>query len=195
MIHKIPVILASKSPRRKQLLEDAGFEVEVMIKEVDESYPIDMPVEDVAEFIAEKKADAFSDLIDADHFIITADSIVVKDGKIYGKPSDKADAIQILNILQGSIHQVYTGVCIRKEGRMYTFTELANVTMEAMTLDEIEYYLDLCQPYDKAGAYGIQDWIGLCKVSKIEGTMSNIMGLPIYKIYQIIQNWQNIISK
>lgn len=194
MLHKIPVILASKSPRRKHLLEDAGFDVEVMIKEVDESFPIDMPVQDVAEFIAKKKADAFSDLKDADHFIITADSIVVKDGKIYGKPDDKADAIQILNILQGSVHQVYTGVCIRKQGKVHSFTELADVTMEAMSREEIEFYLDLCQPYDKAGAYGIQDWIGLCKVSKIEGTMSNIMGLPIYKIYQIIQNWQNIVS-
>jgi septum formation protein len=187
----IKVLLGSQSPRRHQLLQGLGYDVETKVVDIDESFPDSLPLHMVAEYIASKKADAYSFLDDGNRFIVTADSIVVLGEKIFGKPKDFEEAMTILAHLQGRTHLVYTGVSIQKSNKRVTFTEVANVQMASMNEEEIRYYLGSAKPFDKAGSYGIQDWIGLAKVIKIEGTFANIMGLPVHKVYEIIQNWQN----
>lgn len=184
------IILASKSPRRKQLLEQAGFNIEIKTKEVEENYPPDMPAHEVAPFLAEKKAMACSDfLIDKKDILLAADSIVILNNKIYGKPKDRADAIQILKELSGSVHQVITGVCLLSQHKKRIFSSISDVHMQPLSDNEIHYYIDKFQPYDKAGSYAIQEWIGLCKISKIEGTYSNIMGLPMEMVYRELEGF------
>ncbi len=179
-----PIILASKSPRRQALLKEAGFQFEVRTRSIDEDFPADMAVSEVAEFIAQNKAEAVKDWIKGEEIIITADSIVILDNKIYGKPKDKAHAVEILKALSGSVHQVITGVCIlSKEGRR-SFSDVAHVHFEELTDAEIDFYIDEYQPFDKAGSYGVQEWIGFTKVKKIEGTFANIMGLPVHLVYK-----------
>jgi septum formation protein len=182
---KLPqILLASKSPRRKELLENAGFQVTIVHADVEEDYPPTLPTQDIAVFLANKKAAPFiTDQAD-DTVLITADSIVVLDGVVYGKPTSKEDAINTLKMLSGNVHIVYTGVCLYNGKRTVSFTEMSEIKFDNLTDDEIEYYLEKYQPYDKAGSYGIQDWIGLCKVEWINGTFSNIMGLPIAKVYK-----------
>lgn len=184
-----PLILASKSPRRKQLLTDAGFtNFIVKTKEVDESYPVDMPASQVAQFLAEKKATECADFLERyEQILIAADSIVVLGEQIFEKPTDRTDAIRILSALSGRKHQVITGVCLLSKDKKVSFSGISDVYMDTMSLDEIHYYIDKYQPYDKAGAYAIQEWIGHCKISKIEGTYPNIMGLPVALIYKNLQ--------
>ena len=184
------IILASKSPRRKQLLEIAGFTFEVKALEVDESFSPDMPVAAVAAYLAEKKAYAAQDdLLDKEDLILAADSVVILEDKIYGKPEDETDAKQILRQLSGKIHRVITGVCLLKNNKKKVFSGVSDVHFAALTEEEIEYYVQKYQPYDKAGAYGIQDWIGWCKVLKIEGSYSNVMGLPMELAYKELSNF------
>ena len=184
------IILASKSPRRKQLLEIAGFTFEVKALEVDESFSPDMPVAAVAAYLAEKKAYAAQDdLLDKEDLILAADSVVILENKIYGKPEDETDAKQILRQLSGKIHRVITGVCLLKNNKKKVFSGVSDVHFAALTEEEIEYYVQKYQPYDKAGAYGIQDWIGWCKVLKIEGSYSNVMGLPMELVYKELSNF------
>lgn len=184
------IILASKSPRRKQLLEIAGFTFEVKALEVDESFSPDMPVAAVAAYLAEKKAYAAQDdLLDKEDLILAADSVVILEDKIYGKPEDETDAKQILRQLSGKIHRVITGVCLLKNNKKKVFSGVSDVHFAALTEEEIEYYVQKYQPYDKAGAYGIQDWIGWCKVLKIEGSYSNVMGLPMELVYKELSNF------
>jgi len=179
------IILASKSPRRSQLLREAGFSFENKTKEIDESYPDGLLPWEIAEYIAVKKAEGCADFLDekADAILLTSDTIVVLKGKIYGKPKDFADAVQILKELSGQTHQVITGVCLRSTKKHVTFHGVSKVTFDILSDEEIEYYLNACQPFDKAGAYGVQEWLGHCKITKIEGTYANIMGLPTDLVY------------
>ena len=183
------IILASKSPRRRFLLEEAGFTFEVKTKSVEETYPDDLPVDEVAAFLAEKKAKAAAEFLEANSILLTADSVVILGNTIYGKPKDKADAQGILRALSGSMHRVITGVCLLSKEKSVTFSGVSKVYMEALTNEEIDYYIDRFQPYDKAGAYAIQEWIGLCKISKIEGTYANIMGLPVDLVYKHLEEF------
>lgn len=185
------IILASKSPRRSQLLKEAGIPFTVKAKDVDESFPADLPSEQVAEFIAKKKASASLDLIGPNDILLTADSIVVLDDEIYEKPKDYADAVRILTKLSGSVHQVITGVCMLSQNKEVVFSSISNVHIETLSSQEIEYYVKNFEPYDKAGSYAIQEWIGLCKISKIEGTYTNIMGLPVDRVYQELITWDS----
>ncbi len=178
------IILASQSPRRKQLLAEAGFEFEVKVTDIDEDYPEDMPVEQVPEFLAELKAKAAMEMFGLnDEIVIASDCVVILEGVIYGKPSNYDDAVRILRALSGKMHQVITGVCIATKEHTEVFSGVANVYFHPLTDDEIHYYITNYKPYDKAGAYAIQEWIGLCKIEKIEGTYSNIMGLPMDLVY------------
>ena len=183
------IILASQSPRRSQLLREAGFDFVVRAKDVEESYPADLPVLEIAPFLAQKKARASSELLDNQSIILAADSIVILDEVVYGKPQDREDGIRMLRALSGKKHQVVTGVCLLSPNKEVVFSEIANVYMENLTDEEILHYLDTYKPYDKAGAYAIQEWIGHCKISRIEGTYSNIMGLPVQLVYQYLQNF------
>ncbi len=180
------ILLASKSPRRKELLENAGFQVTVIHADVEEDYPETMLTEDIAVFLANKKAAPFIGKMEENTLLITADSIVVLNDVVYGKPISKEDAINTLKMLSGNAHKVYTGVCLYNGRRTVSFTEMSEIKFDVLTEDEILYYLEKYQPYDKAGSYGIQDWIGLCKVEWIKGTFSNIMGLPIARVYKEI---------
>lgn len=182
---KISVVLGSKSPRRKEILENAGFDVTIFSADVDESYPENLNENEIAEYLSIKKAEGiYPLLVDKDQFFITADSIVVLDGIVYGKPTSREDALNTLNVLSGKVHKVYTGVCIMYKNKKHSFTELSEIKFDSISREEQEYYIDNYQPFDKAGAYGIQDWIGLCKVEWIKGTFSNIMGLPMAKLYK-----------
>lgn len=188
-LHK-EIILASKSPRRAQLLKEAGFNFIVKTKEVNEDFPDSIPTAEVAKYIAKKKAIAFEDNISNNQVVITADTIVVCDNIIYGKPKDRQDAINTLKILSNKKHQVITGVCLFSLDKEILFDSVSHVHLEALTDTEIKYYVDKFEPYDKAGSYAIQEWIGLCKISKIEGTYSNIVGLPVDLVYKnLIENF------
>lgn len=178
-----PIILASKSPRRHELMKAAGFEFEIRTRSIDEAFPDDMPALEVAEYIAIQKAAAVTDWLTEENIIITADSVVILDGVIYGKPKSKEEAFGVIRKLSGKVHQVVTGVCIITQQKRVHFSEVANVHFEEITDKEIHYYINNYQPFDKAGSYGIQEWIGYVKVKKIEGTFPNIMGLPIHRVY------------
>lgn len=174
----------SKSPRRSQLLREAGFDFEVRIKDVDESYPDELEKNKVAEYIACKKAEAGREFLTDDNVVMTADTIVYLGGKIYEKPKDKADAIRILKELSGKTHTVITGVALMTRAGIKSFSDHSEVSFLELSDDEIEYYLEEWQPYDKAGSYGVQEWIGHCKIAKITGSYTNIMGLPVQKVYE-----------
>ncbi len=181
------LILASKSPRRRELLSKAGFEFEIKTKDTPEDYPEDLPAEKVAEFLAKKKADAVQEWLTPDAIILTADSVVILDNQMYEKPQDRDDAVRILRALSGNVHQVITGVCLTSVNEQRLFSGVSKVHFETLNDTEIEYYIDAYQPYDKAGSYAIQEWVGLCKISKIEGTYANIMGLPVDLVYRHLE--------
>lgn len=181
------LILASKSPRRSQLLREAGFSFVNKTKEVDESYPEGLLAAEIAEYIAEKKAKGCEDFLEGeekDTILITSDTIVVLNNKVYGKPKDYADAVRILNELSGQTHEVITGVCLQSLTKKVTFHGISKVTFSTLNEEEIDYYLKACKPYDKAGSYGVQEWLGHCKITKIEGSYANIMGLPVDLVYE-----------
>ncbi len=189
MLLQRKILLASKSPRRSQLLKEAGFTFEVVSLNVDESYPNDMPVDEVAEFLARKKARAAVGYIKENEMVLAADSGVILGETIFGKPTDYQDAVKILRALSGKMHRVITGVCLKTKEKERSFSGLSKVFFDELSEEEIEYYIKNYHPYDKAGAYAIQEWIGLCKIKKIEGTYSNIMGLPVQIVYKEIGNW------
>lgn len=190
-IHNNKIILGSKSPRRKHILEEAGFFVEVVSFDVSEEYPDTLQEQEIAEFLAIKKAEPCLVLAQDQKLVITADSIVVLDGIVYGKPTSYENAFDILTALSGNVHQVYTGVCVADQHNKVSFTEKSDIKFAVLDAEEIHYYLENYKPFDKAGSYGIQDWIGLCKVEWIQGTFSNIMGLPMARLYEIIKNWRH----
>lgn len=178
------IILASTSPRRSFLLQQAGFEFEVQATDVDESYPHDLPVDEVPSYLARKKAYAAQHFIKKDEIILAGDSVVIVENEIFGKPTDYDDAVRILSALSGRMHRVITGVCLLSKDKEDVFSDVAKVYFDELKEEEIHYYIEHYKPYDKAGAYAIQEWIGLCKISKIEGTYANIMGLPVHLVYQ-----------
>jgi septum formation protein len=179
------LILASASPRRKQLLADLGFSFEVMVRPVDETVPRGMSAPDVAEHLAYKKASAFKDLADS-HVILAADTIVVCDDQILGKPQDRAEALDMLRMLNGRTHEVMTGVCVYHGPLSLTGHELTLVHFADLTEAEMEHYVDTYKPYDKAGGYGIQEWIGMAGISGIEGDFYNVMGLPTHRVWKML---------
>lgn len=176
-----PIILASKSPRRQELLNLMGLNFSVELKDVDESYPNTLNAPEIAVYIAEKKAKAF--IGDANHIVITADTIVAINGEILGKPKDRTEAQEMLAKLSGNSHEVYTGVSISYKGKTTSFYDKTTVFCRELNNAEIDYYIDNYQPFDKAGSYGIQDWFGLTVVQKLEGSYTNVMGLPTEKLY------------
>ena len=184
------IILASNSPRRKELLAglDVQFEVRI-IKGIDESYPDTLPTKDIAEYIAQKKAAAYRETIAADELVITADTIVVLDDEVLGKPKDAADARRMLHELSGRTHQVITGVVLTTKERQEHFSVVSNVTFKELTDGEIDYYVETYKPMDKAGAYGIQEWIGYVGVTRLEGSYFNVMGLPVQRIYEALRRF------
>ncbi|MCB0587738.1 MAG: septum formation protein Maf [Phaeodactylibacter sp.] len=183
------LILASQSPRRRQLLEQAGFTFEVKTKPIDESFPEDMPVDEVAGYLARRKAHAAREFITGEEILLTADSVVILGDAIYNKPEDAADARRILRALSGRVHRVITGVCLLSRDKERVFSGESRVHFAELTDEEIDYYIRTCRPFDKAGAYAIQEWIGLCKIDRIEGTYSNIMGLPVDLVYRELANF------
>jgi septum formation protein len=190
-------ILASQSPRRKQLLAWADIDFDVIVSEAEEDFPAEMDVQDVPVYIAQKKAIAVQEKIKLEFpihqgkWIIAADTIVVLENEIIGKPMDRADAITILQKLSGKTHRVITGVYLINDTESRNFSETTLVHFHPLTLSQIEYYVDQYQPYDKAGAYGIQDWIGVVGIQGIEGDFYNVMGLPVSKLLSYLPTTTN----
>jgi len=184
------IILASNSPRRKELLAglDLQFEVRVL-QGIDESYPADLPTQKIAEFISKKKADAYVETMADDELVITADTVVILGDEVMGKPHDEADAKRMLGELSGRTHQVATGVTLSTRQRQMSFSVVTNVTFKELSADEIDYYVRTYQPMDKAGAYGIQEWIGYIGVTALEGSYFNVMGLPVQRIYEALKRF------
>lgn len=184
------IILASKSPRRQSLLSELGLKFEVNTKEVEEIYPNHLKRQQVALYLSELKAKAFKDEMNADDLIITSDTIVCLGNDILGKPKDEQEAFDMLSKLSGKSHEVITAVtlmCLNKTTSFYDETE---VCFKQLTEDEINYYIDNYKPFDKAGAYGIQEWIGYIGIEKIKGSYFNVVGLPVQKLYQELKNYQ-----
>lgn len=184
------IILASNSPRRKELLAgiDVNFEVRVL-KNIDESYPSDLPTKEIAEYISKQKAAAYLETMAADELVITADTIVVLGDEVMGKPHDDADARRMLRELSGRTHQVITGVTLTTHERQHSFSVETDVTFKELTDEEIDYYVRTYQPMDKAGAYGIQEWIGHVGVTALKGSYFNVMGLPVQRIYEALKTF------
>ncbi len=178
------VILGSQSPRRRELLAQAGIEfITAENFDTDESFPEGMNVEKVPVFLSELKAEAYPHPLERDQILITADTVVALNGAVIGKPSDREEAIRILSKLSGRSHQVITGVTITGHERQKSFSAVSHVFFRHLLQDEIEYYVDNFRPYDKAGAYGIQEWIGCVGIERIEGSYYNVMGLPVQRLY------------
>ena len=196
---KYNIILASNSPRRKELLAglDVQFEVRI-IPGIDERYPETLPTMEIAEYIAQKKAKAYRETMADDELIITADTIVVLDDKVLGKPKDAEEARCMLHALSGKTHQVVTGVVLTTKELQKHFSVVSNVTFKTLSDNEIDYYVDTYKPMDKAGAYGIQEWIGYVGVTRLEGSYFNVMGLPVQRIYEAMKEFSicdGILSK
>ena len=184
-LDRYSVVLASNSPRRKQLLEQLGLNFTTrVIKDIDESYPEDMCADEIAAYISAKKAKAYRETMSDSELIITADTVVVCGDKVLGKPADADDACAMLKILSGRTHKVITGVTITTKDTINTFDSVTEVDFDALTDDEIGYYVNTYKPMDKAGAYGIQEWIGCAGVKGMRGSFYNVMGLPVQKLYK-----------
>lgn len=185
MFNSFKIILASNSPRRRELLGGLGIDFEVrVLSGIDESYPATLPVADIAEYIATKKADAYRLTIAADELVITADTVVICDDEVMGKPVDEVDACRMLRRLSGRVHHVTTGVCLTTSQLQRHFSVTTEVTFKELSDEEIDYYVKKYQPFDKAGAYGIQEWIGYIGCTGLNGSYYNVMGLPVQRIYQ-----------
>lgn len=179
------LILASNSPRRHQLLTDAGFEFEIHTKNTDESFDPDMPATDVAGYLAKKKAEAFGQEY-TEALLLTADTIVVVDDMVLNKPQDRAEAAAMLERLSGRTHIVYTGVCLKTGVHINCQTDCTKVTFKPLSSAEIDYYIDTCRPFDKAGAYGVQDFIGMVGIEHLDGSFFTVMGLPVHRVYAML---------
>lgn len=182
------IILASQSPRRKQLLEWAEVPFKVLVKETDESYPEDLSIDNIAIHIARNKGLAVKHSNKIAVPILAADTIVVLQNKIIGKPKDREDAIKILSSLSGNIHHVITGVVILLDDKEIAFAETTEVHFHTLTTEQISFYVDNYKPYDKAGAYAIQEWIGVVGIKSVKGDFYNVMGLPVSRVVQVLQN-------
>jgi septum formation protein len=185
---RLRLVLASNSPRRRQLLTELGVAYEVRLREVDESFPPHLVRAEVAEFLAAHKASAYASDLASDELVLTADTIVCLDNDVLNKPADAAEAIQMLQRLQGRAHDVYTGVCLLAgDGRQVVFSDQTRVHFRPLTLAEIEHYVAHYKPFDKAGAYGAQDWIGMVAVTRLEGSYFNVMGLPVHRVWEELE--------
>ncbi len=185
-IKKYDIILASNSPRRKELLGGLGLDFTVRVMpDIDETYPEEsLPVEQIAAYLAEKKALINAEVMKDNELIITADTIVIAENEVLGKPVDEADAVRMLQSLSGRTHQVITGVCLFAKEKHRVFSVSTDVTFKTLTQEEIGYYVSTYKPMDKAGAYGIQEWIGYIGVTELRGSYFNVMGLPVQRIYK-----------
>ena len=187
------IILASNSPRRRELLAGLGLDFEVrVLPGIDEGYPADLQVGDIPLYISKEKANAYAGQLADDELLITADTIVWLDGKVLEKPADEADARRMLHELSGKTHQVFTGVSLTTTTKQVSFSCRSDVTFCTLTDDEINYYVDHYRPLDKAGAYGVQEWIGYVGVERIEGSFFNVVGLPVQRLYQAMKQNFNI---
>ncbi|MDR1764388.1 MAG: Maf-like protein [Dysgonamonadaceae bacterium] len=184
------LILASNSPRRKELLSGLDLDYEVKtLPDIEESYPDSLQREEIPLYLARLKADAYRGLMRDDTLLITADTIVWLNGKVYGKPADREEAIRMLQDLSGQTHEVLTGVCLTTKNRQESFFAMTKVRFSELELSEIEYYIDKYKPYDKAGAYGVQEWIGYVGVEYLEGSFYNVMGLPVRLLYAKLKEY------
>lgn len=187
-LKKYKVILASNSPRRKELLAGLGVDYEIRtLPDVDETYPETLKGADIPLFIAKEKADAYLGMMRPGELMITADTIVWLDGRVLGKPKDREDALQMLRDMSGHTHEVFTGVCITTTEWQRSFAARTEVSFSELSEGEIVYYVDKYQPMDKAGAYGVQEWIGFIGVENISGSYYNIMGLPVQRLYKELE--------
>lgn len=186
----IRLLLASKSPRRLQLLGQLGYEIHPVHQDIEENYPDDLPLEEVPTYLARLKAGAVTEhLREANEVVLASDTIVLMHNEIYHKPKDFADGVRILRALQGRAHRVVTGVCLKNIEKEICLSDTALVHFAPMSDAEIEYYLHTYKPYDKAGAYAIQEWIGLAKITKMEGSYATIMGLPTHLVYEALKEF------
>jgi septum formation protein len=185
--HKI--ILASGSPRRQQFLKELDIDFEIKLKEIEEIYPNHLQAEEITNFLAKLKASAFENDLQDNEVLITSDTIVWLENKALGKPIDASHAVKMLTEMSGKTHKVITSVCIKTTQKELVFHDETLVTFAKLTLKEIEYYLNNYQPFDKAGSYGIQEWIGLVAIEKIEGSYANVVGLPTHKLYKELLNF------
>lgn len=186
-IHPWRLVLASASPRRRQLLQGLDLPVEITQVDVDETPPAGMPVREVAEHLARKKAEAWNGSLAPDQVLVTADTTVIVGDLLLNKPEDDADARRMLGLLSGRMHEVYTGVCLRTAEGLRSFTDVARVYFRPMSEAEIAYYVERNRPLDKAGAYGVQDWLGHTTVERIDGSFYTVMGLPLHRVYAELQ--------
>jgi septum formation protein len=184
------IILASKSPRRKQLLEWAEVPFDVIVKDTDEMYPASLSLDKVPVYIARNKALAVKDELSHDRLILAADTIVVLKDKVIGKPVNRVDAINILKELSGNTHVVITGVVLMKGGSEISFADITEVEFHSLTEEQVAYYVDHYQPYDKAGAYAIQEWIGVIGIKRVAGDFYNVMGLPVSRVVKAIREFE-----
>lgn len=184
-LKKYRIILASNSPRRRELLSGLGIDYEVKtLPGIEENYPDNLQGDEIPVYIAREKAEAYRPYIQKDELIITADTIVYLDGQVLGKPKDEADATRMLRLLSGRVHQVITGVCITTADTQRAFATTTDVTFDTLSEEEINYYVTNYRPLDKAGAYGVQEWIGFIGVTRLEGSYFNVMGLPVQRLYK-----------
>jgi len=183
------IILASGSPRRQQFLKELDVDFEIQLKDIEEIYPEHLQAEEITNFLAKLKASAFVLNLQENDILITSDTIVWLNNKALGKPKDYEDAFKMLTEMSGTTHKVITSVCIKTTNKESVFYEETLVTFTKLSSDEIKYYLNNYQPFDKAGSYGIQEWIGLVAIEKIEGSYSNVVGLPTHKLYKELMNF------
>ncbi len=181
------LILASNSPRRQHLLKELGWDFQVRILEIEEDYPADLALDAIAEYLAIKKGKAYQSGMKADELVVTADTTVVIGENILNKPVDAEEAFQMLNQLSGTTHQVITGVCLTRIDQQQSFSDVTRVTFRKLEYEEIKHYIHHFQPFDKAGAYAIQEWIGMIGIQRIEGSYFNVVGLPVEKLYTTLK--------
>lgn len=186
ILNKYNIILASGSPRRQQFFRDLDLDFEIRLKEIEEIYPPNLIEEDITDYLAVLKSDAFEGELNENDLLITSDTIVWHKNKALGKPKDYADAFAMLKSLSNTTHKVITSVCFKTKNKVEVISETTFVTFNELSDEAIQYYLEKYQPYDKAGAYGIQEWIGFIGVSKINGSYANVMGMPLDKVYDYL---------
>jgi septum formation protein len=185
------LILASGSPRRQQFFKDLDLDFEIRLKEIEEVYPPELKAGEITNYLAELKASAFEGELNENEILITSDTIVWHNNKALGKPKDEQDAFAILKSLSNATHEVITSVCFKTKEKSEIISEITKVTFNTLSDESIRYYLTHYKPYDKAGAYGIQEWIGFIGVAKIEGSYTNVMGMPTDKVYDYLNNLDN----
>lgn len=185
------IILASRSPRRKQLLEWAEIPFDVMVKDTDEMYPASLPIDQVPVYIARNKALAVKEELSHDRLILAADTVVVLNGKVIGKPVSRENAIEILSELSGQTHEVITGVVLLRDDAEMAFADITEVEFHKLSPQQIAFYVDKYKPYDKAGAYAIQEWIGVVGIKRVKGDFYNVMGLPVSRVVRALVEFEN----